>query len=100
MKNRRNVSASIHRRLLNKAKAENRSFNELAQYFASESIHRTFETRKTEIPKEVEAFTDRFIESKQIQWIAFYKRLKNDHVPADFKEIVYRIRDFLTPVIP
>lgn len=32
----RNVPASIHQRLLNRAKAESRPFNELLQYFALE----------------------------------------------------------------
>ena len=32
----KNVSASVHQRLLNKAKAENRPFNELLQYYAME----------------------------------------------------------------
>ncbi len=65
----------------------------------AEAIRRTFETRKTAIPPEVDAFTDRFIESKQIQWVAFHKRLKNNQVPKDFRDIVLEIRAFLLPVI-
>ena len=65
----------------------------------AEAIRITFKTRKTEIPKEVEAFTEEFIKSKQVQWTAFHKRLKNDQVPANFKEIVNRVKDFLAPVI-
>ena len=65
----------------------------------ADAIRITFATRKTNIPKEVEAFTDRFIALKQIQWTTFYKRLKSDQVPADFKEVVYQVRDFLGSVI-
>jgi hypothetical protein len=65
----------------------------------ADAIGLTFTTRKSEIPKEVEAFSERFIELKQIQWIAFHKRIRNDQIPTDFKEIVYQVRDFLLPVI-
>lgn len=36
MKSRQNVSASVRQRLLNRSKADNRSFNELLQYYAME----------------------------------------------------------------
>lgn len=36
MKSLRNVSASVKQRLLNRSKADNRSFNELLQYYAME----------------------------------------------------------------
>jgi len=36
MKNVRNMAASVHQRLLNRARNDNRSFNELLQYYAME----------------------------------------------------------------
>lgn len=64
----------------------------------AEAIRLTFNQRGTPFPFEVIAFTKLFIETKQIQWSAFYKRLQQDHVPADFSEIVLSISKFLLPV--
>ncbi|MCP4298611.1 MAG: nucleotidyl transferase AbiEii/AbiGii toxin family protein [Proteobacteria bacterium] len=65
----------------------------------ADAIRITFNTRNTQIPNKVDAFTDRFIELKQTQWTAFHKRLKNDQIPEDFRSIVNEIQAFLSPVI-
>ena len=70
-----------------------------ASELLAEAIKLTFNERKTDLPDDVKAFTDRFIQLKQKQWTAFHKRLKNSLVPSDFKEIVDVIKDFLLPVI-
>jgi len=40
-----------------------------------------------------------FIYSKQIHWLAFYKRLQQDYVPESFKVIVSVVEEFLAPLI-
>lgn len=64
-----------------------------------EAIRLTFRQRQTELNLPVDAFTPNFIHAKQEQWIAFYKRIRNDHIPLSFKEIVKDIEDFLNPII-
>jgi hypothetical protein len=63
----------------------------------SEAIRLTFARRGTELPTRIEAFDESFIASKQIQWIAFWKRLQHDHVPASFTDIVAGVKEFLEP---
>lgn len=65
----------------------------------SEAIRLTFQQRGTVIPKEIEAFTQPFIEAKQVQWTAFRKRLQLAHVPESFHEVVTVVDHFLTPLI-
>ena len=65
----------------------------------AEGIRRTFERRGTALPVEIEAFTQPFIDSKQIQWMAFRNRLQQDHVPASFTNIVAAMADFLSPIV-
>ena len=78
-----NIAASIRQRLLNKARTEKRTFNELLQYFAMDrllsrqfdfkslelqkAIHLTLQNRKTDLPEKVTAFTDDFIQTKSTQ---------------------------------
>ncbi len=64
-----------------------------------EALRLTFERRNTEMPLEIEAFTDFFIEAKQTQWAAFRKRLGENHVPVSFREIVASVDSFLSPII-
>lgn len=65
----------------------------------AEAIRLTFENRETALPDEIVAFSDNFIQEKQIQWTAFRKRLDHEHTPEDFREIVNIIKDFLHPVL-
>ncbi len=50
------------------------------------------------LPEGIVAFTREFIDAKQVQWTAFHKRLAQDHVPAEFGEIVTSVEAFLGPV--
>ena len=65
----------------------------------TEAIRQTFERRKTQIPLGIEAFSDSFIDSKQGQWTAFWKRLNQEHVPKKLRDIVIGIKEFLSPAI-
>ncbi len=62
------------------------------------AIRLTFEQRGTTLPSEIEAFTDSFIDDKQTQWTAFWKRLQQDHVPSVFREITSAVEEFLAPL--
>ena len=64
----------------------------------AEAIRLTLKQRKTEFPKEVAAFSDGFINAKQVQWAAFRKRLQQEHLPQNFSEVVSWVKDFLPPV--
>lgn len=59
----------------------------------------TLEHRSTDIPDVITAFTKYFIEDKQVQWKAFYKRLGQEYVPYDFNEVVADIEVFLRPIV-
>lgn len=65
----------------------------------TEAIRLTFERRGTELPAEIDAFTEPFIKAKQIQWAAFRKRLGQEHVPVSFKEIAASVDNFLSPIV-
>jgi len=64
----------------------------------AKAIRLTFEQRGTKLPSEIEAFTDTYIDTKQTQWTAFWKRLQQDHVPAAFREITSVVEEFLAPL--
>jgi len=65
----------------------------------TEAIRLTFERRGTELPTEIDAFTEPFIEAKQTQWAAFRKRLGQDHNPVSFREIAASVDNFLSPIV-
>ena len=65
----------------------------------AEAIRLTFERRGTTLPTKIEAFTEPFIDAKQIQWTTFWKRLQQDHVPVSFREVTTAVDGFLTPVV-
>ena len=65
----------------------------------AEAIRLTFERRGTALPTEIEAFTEPFIDAKQIQWTTFWKRLQQDHVPVSFREVTTAVDGFLAPVV-
>ncbi len=64
----------------------------------AEAIRLTFNSRGTPFPDVIIAFTEVFVEAKQTQWAAFHKRLRQDHVPASFSEVVISVRDFIGPI--
>ncbi len=65
----------------------------------AEAIRLTFERRGTELHAEIDAFTEPFIEAKQTQWVAFRKRLGQDHVPVSFREIATSVDSFPSPIV-
>ena len=64
----------------------------------AEAIRLTFDRRGTPLPEDVIAFTVGFADTKQTQWAAFRRRLRQDHVPALFSEVVLSIRKFFLPL--
>ncbi len=50
----------------------------------AEAIRLTFDHRGTALPGVIAAFSQAFIDAKQVQWLAFHKRLGQEHVPALF----------------
>lgn len=64
----------------------------------AEAIRLTFERRGTLLPARIEAFEQTFVDAKQVQWSAFYKRLQQDHVPESFKDVVSVVEDFIAPL--
>ncbi len=65
----------------------------------AEAIRLTFEQRGIVLPSDIDAFSETFIDTKQSQWMAFYKRLKQDHIPASFQDIVAEVESFLLPIV-
>ena len=63
------------------------------------AIRLTFERRGTELPLEIEAFTQSFIDAKQTQWAAFRNRIQQSHIPASYAEITTSLEQFLLPVV-
>ncbi|MCD4656524.1 MAG: nucleotidyl transferase AbiEii/AbiGii toxin family protein [Planctomycetes bacterium] len=64
----------------------------------AEAIKLTFEHRGTILSIDIEAFNDDFIDNKQILWMAFQKRLHQDHVPTTFRDIAVSVEKFLYPI--
>jgi hypothetical protein len=64
----------------------------------AEAIRLTLEQRGTVLPDEIVAFSQQFIATKQIQWNAFRKKLKQDHIPTEFANIVTQISRFIGPI--
>lgn len=65
----------------------------------AEAIRLTFDHRGTALPRVIEAFSQAFIDAKQVQWSAFHKRLDQEHIPALFSEVVTAVDAFLGPVV-
>lgn len=65
----------------------------------AEAVKLTFKQRGTELNYPIEAFSSDFISSRVSMWAVFQKRLKQDHVPASFQDIVTEVESFLAPVI-
>ena len=63
------------------------------------AVRLTFERRGTTLPSGIDAFTQTFIDAKQLQWSAFRKRLNQDSVPSSFGPVVTSVREFLSPVV-
>lgn len=64
----------------------------------AEAVRLTFERRETPLIAAIEAFGESFIDAKQGQWTAFWRRLQQEHVPASFHDIVVAVEAFLAPL--
>ncbi|MDA8324963.1 MAG: nucleotidyl transferase AbiEii/AbiGii toxin family protein [Nitrospiraceae bacterium] len=64
----------------------------------AEAIRLTFDRRGTALPGEAAVFTKDFTDAKQVQWKAFIKKLKQDHVPTLFANIAAAVSAFLGPL--
>lgn len=101
---RQNVPASIHQRLLNKAKEENRPFNELVQYFAIEKfLYRLSKSVHSDMFVLKGALILHAWQSPEIRPtkdIDLLGKTNNEESSIIIqREIVYQIRDFLFPII-
>lgn len=65
----------------------------------SKAVDKTFKQRGTTISEPIAAFSEEFVSSRQSMWKAFRKRLRQDHLPESFHEIVTGILVFLRPFI-
>ncbi len=65
----------------------------------AEAIRLTFEQRQTTLPARIKSFSEDFVNEKQVQRVAFHKKLNQDHIPSDLREIVLHLDGFLAPVI-
>ncbi len=65
----------------------------------NKAIRQTFKKRGTQLIEPIDAFSSDFISSHQSMWIAFCKRLKQNHVPKSLRKIITDIEIFLKPVI-
>jgi len=59
----------------------------------------TFETRDTVIPPGPAAFTQRFVEEKQTQWLAYLRRMSETTAPTSFGSIMAQVQTFAEPVL-
>ena len=98
--------AMLKRRELNSRMKDFYDIWLLSRYFdfdgriLSEAIRLTLEQRGTELPDDINivAFSHEFIIEKQVQWNAFRKKLKHDHVPVEFENIVMQVKAFINPI--
>lgn len=65
----------------------------------AEAIRSTFIRRGTELTPHIDAFSRDFISSKQVQWIAFRKKIDQHNVPESFGEIINALKEFLEPMM-
>ena len=66
-----------------------------------EAINKTFTARKTKVVTDPVALTDAFAasEQKNVQWKAFIRKQKLGYAPANIRDIIKSLRDFLLPIV-
>jgi hypothetical protein len=64
-----------------------------------EAVKKTFSRRNTVVPETIDAFDEEFANKKQTQWNAFRKKLKQEHIPESFLEVINGLKDFLEPLL-
>jgi hypothetical protein len=50
------------------------------------------------LPDKIIAFSHDFIALKQTQWNSFRKKLRHDHAPVEFENIVMGLKEFIGPI--
>jgi hypothetical protein len=65
----------------------------------AEAIRLTFNERETEMPTRIDAFSEAFIVAKQVQWIAFTKRLQREDDALEFQSVVNSVEKFIAPIV-
>lgn len=65
----------------------------------TQAIKLAFKQRDTTLSDNIAAFQAPLIEEKQVQWIAFRKRLGQEYVPSELADIINQLAAFLTPVV-
>jgi predicted nucleotidyltransferase component of viral defense system len=63
------------------------------------AIDLTLKHRETVLEEPILPFTEEFAQAKQIQWIAFCKRLQQEQIPKDLTIVVAGIQKFLAPLV-
>jgi predicted nucleotidyltransferase component of viral defense system len=63
------------------------------------AIDLTLKHRETVPSEPILPFTEEFAQAKQVQWIAFCKRLQQEQIPKDLTIVVAGIQKFLAPLI-
>lgn len=62
------------------------------------AIKQTFSKRETPMPETIKAFERSFAESKQVQWVAFRRRLQLSYMTENFNDTIKDLKAFLEPV--
>ena len=65
------------------------------------AIQKTFNRRRTTLPAAVPDILSEPVlrdETKQKQWSAFTRKLRNEHINLDFSTVIARISDFTSPI--
>lgn len=65
----------------------------------AQAILLTFKQRGTALSDNIVAFQAPFIEEKQVQWVAFCRRINQEHLPKDLADVVAQVTSFLVPII-
>jgi predicted nucleotidyltransferase component of viral defense system len=63
------------------------------------AISLTLEHRETVPSEPILPFTEEFAQAKQVQWIAFCKRLPQEQIPKDLIIVIVGIQKFLSPMV-
>lgn len=64
----------------------------------SQAIKETLIRRKTGVDLDFLSFPESFSKNRQPHWKAFVNRIKQEHVPTQFSEVLVQIRTFLLPI--
>lgn len=96
----KNIAASVHQRLLNKARESSCRFDFKGETLI-EAIEKTFEKRKTPLISEPAIFNPMFMkdDTKQAQWLGFIKKTKLTDAQTSFKDVTGGIKNFLQPLV-